>query len=221
MAADPLSGEIYLVGDVQAPNGNSSGALGALTPAGAPDTTFGGGAGYVVADPTGTQPSGFYDVAVQTVSVNGQPVRRLVVAGTFEPSAQDPDLGYVAAYTLGGALDTTFGIGGSFTLAGAAGGNSPNFTSLVVEADGSIVVGGAQYLGGGQERLVGHLTASGSADTSFGPDGTGFTALQDSPLASAVHGLAIDPTNGGILACGVSWDSGSYPHATIMRLTAP
>jgi uncharacterized delta-60 repeat protein len=219
VAADPLSGDLYLAGTVNVPN-SESGALAALTPTGAPDTTFGGGAGYVVADPTGPQSSEFSAVAVQTVSVNGQAVRRLVVAGQSQSSPQAPGLGYVAAYTLGGALDTTFGIGGSFTLAGAAGGINPYFRSLAVEADGSIAVGGDQYLGGGPEMLVGHLTASGSADASFGPDGTGFTAVQDG-AESLVYGLAIDPINGSILACGFTSDLYGHSHAAIIRLTAP
>jgi uncharacterized delta-60 repeat protein len=227
VAADRLSGEIYLTGYVNVPNpsANTTGALAALTPTGALDMTFGGGAGYVLADPTGPQVSQFSDVAVQTVSVNGQPVSRLVVAGQswVQTPASGYVSGYVAAYTLGGALDTTFGIGGSFTLAGVAGGIAPGFNSLAVEADGSIVVGGGQFYGGGTgyaEMLVGHLTASGAVDTSFGPDGSGFTAVQDG-TQSDVRGLAIDPTNGGILACGDSDDGGNQPHAAIIRLTAP
>jgi uncharacterized delta-60 repeat protein len=213
VAADRLSGELYLAGDV---NAGDAGALAALTPTGALDTTFGGGAGYVLADSTD-----FADVAVQTVSVNGQSVSRLVVAGASW--VQVPASGLVTAYTLGGALDTSFGIGGSFTLAGVAGGTAPSFSSLAVAADGSIVVGGGQFYGGGTgyaEMLVGHLTASGVADTSFGPDGTGFTAVQDG-RQSDVRGLAIDPITGDILACGDSTTSDGFPHAAIVRLTAP
>ncbi len=210
VAADQLSGEIYLAGDVNATN---TGALAALTHTGSLDTTFGGGAGYVLADSTQ-----FSDVAVQTVAINGQPVSRLVVAG--QSWSQTSAWGLVAAYTLGGALDTTFGIGGSFTLAGVAGGTAPTFTSLAVEADGSIVVGGYPSSGDYPEMLVGHLTPSGVADTSFGPDGTGFTAVQDGSECD-VRGLAIDLINGDILVCGDNRDSSNQPHAAIIRLTAP
>ena len=123
-----------------------------------------------------------------------------------------------AAYSLGGVLDTTFGSGGLFTFAGVAGGTNPGFNCLAVEADGSIVVGGGQG-GDNPEIIVGHLTASGAADTSFGPDGTGFTAVQDG-TQSYVRGLAIDPINGDILACGDQSDSTGHPHAAILRLTA-
>jgi uncharacterized delta-60 repeat protein len=211
VAADRLSGEIYLAG--YNPTGDI-GELAALTPTGALDTTFGGGAGYVLANSTD-----FYDVAVQTVSVNGQPVSRILAAGVTWVQSPGPPSGIVAAYTLGGTLDTTFGNGGSFILAGVPGWPNTGFNALVVEADGSIVVGGGQgqSYGGNGEMLVGHLTASGLADPSFGPDGTGFTAVQDGPQSS-VRGLAIDPTNGDILACGGQINP---LDAAIIRLTAP
>jgi uncharacterized delta-60 repeat protein len=210
VAADPLNGEFYLAGFSTPPNSSAgTGILAAVTPTGALDTTFGGGAGYVLGDSTG-EATQFNDVAVQTVSVNGQQVSRLIVAGGV---VQTPVSAFVTAYTLGGALDTTFGIGGSFTLAGLAGGYASEFNSLAVEADGSIVVGGDQLYGSGSyppsEMLVGHLTASGVADTSFGPDGTGFTIVQNG-VSSGVSGLAIDPRNGDILACGTG----------VIRLTA-
>jgi hypothetical protein len=68
--------------------------------------------------------------------------------------------------------------------------------------------------------LVGHLTASGAADTSFGPDGTGFTSVENG-RQSDVWRLAIDPINGDILACGDQWDSNGEPHAAIIQFTAP
>src|SRR5262249_51510506 len=112
VAADRLSGEIYLAGTVNFTLADGTqlpmGCLAALTPAGALDPAFGGGAGYVLADPTGSRLSEFYDVVVQTLTVSGQPVSRLLVAGLGGP----PNVHYqgvVAAYTLSGTLDTTFG----------------------------------------------------------------------------------------------------------------
>jgi uncharacterized delta-60 repeat protein len=211
VAADPLSGEIYLAGFA---GYHDIGALAALIPTGALDTSF-GGTGYVQANSTD-----FYDVAVQTVSVNGQPASRILVAGETWLQSPGPGSGIVTAYTPGGVLDTTFGNGGSFTQAGLAGGIGPGFNSLVVEADGSIVLGGGQSYGGGYaEMLVGHLTASGVADTSFGPNGTGFTVLQEGNTSS-VRGVAIDPTNGDILAAGEDMDNSGLRHGAILRLTA-
>ncbi len=165
-------------------------------------------------------------MAVQTLTVNGQPVSRILVAGVALTSTGPT--AFVTAYTQAGALDTTFGSGGSFLTAGTSNGFNPVFSSLVLEADGSIVVGGKQtydaadgtYYHYHLEMLVGHLTADGTADTSFGPDGTGFTLVQDS-LDSHVLGLAIDPIDGGILACGISNTSKTSAQAAVVRFTAP
>ncbi len=228
MAVSP-AGEIYMAGAALVTRADGTqvdvGCLEAVTPAGALDTTFGGGAGYVLADPTGSQSSHFYDVAVQTLTVNGQPASRVLVAGQAWGPSAPPYYGVVAGYTPGGALDTTFGSGGWFTTAGTSSGYAPIFYSLALEADGSIVVGGRQaYIAGDgtthTEMLVGHLTAAGAADASFGPDGTGLTAVQDGPTSKAV-GLAIDPTDGGILACGVSNLPNGTGLAAVVRLTAP
>ncbi len=203
------------------------GCLAAVTPAGALDETFGGGAGYVLAYPPGSQESGFYDLVVQTLTVNGQTVSRLITAGN--DSNADPSgnpAGFVSAYTLGGTLDTTFGSGGSYTFVSPPGEYS-HFNSLALEADGSIVVGGDQYYLAADgnyhpEILVGHLTAAGVADTSFGSDGTGFTTVQDGQNSEAM-GLAIDPRNGDILTCGYTTKTGSPApwEADILRFTAP
>jgi uncharacterized delta-60 repeat protein len=217
------SGEIYLAGEMRwtRSDGTSvtTGCLAAVTPNGALDRTFGGGAGYVLADPTGSQPSHYYDVAVQTLTVNGQPVSRIVVAGVAPDNTGQTAL--VTAYTPGGALDTTFGAGGSFTIHGPA----YTFTSLALEADGSIVVGGYEVYTAAdgtnhREMLIGHLTAGGAADLTFGPDGSGFTTATPA-VDSQVNGLAIDPTDGGIVSCGWVQPAQGARQALIARLTAP
>lgn len=219
------SGEIYLAGYVQFSSMTvPDGCVAAVTPSGALDTTFGGGPGYVLADPTGSHESEFYALAVQTLTANGQTVSRLLAAGDIT-DATGNWAGLVSAYTLGGTLDTTFGSGGSYTFVNPPG-QSSQFKSLALEADGSIVVGGYQTtpLTNGtiySEMLVGHLTAAGAGDTSFGPSGTGFTAVQDG-LNSGVRGVAIDPRDGDIVACGYTYPtSGAAEQASILRLTAP
>jgi uncharacterized delta-60 repeat protein len=225
VAVDGLSGEIYLAGMVKVPAGNITGCLAALTPAGALDTAFGGGAGYVLADLTGSYEIAFHDVAVQTLTVNGHAVSRVLVAGLDAPPA-DHFSGVVYGYTSAGALDASFGSGGTFSIPGLGTGYNLQFSSLALEADGSIVVGGYQtYIAADgraySEMVVGHLTAAGAADAAFGPAGTGFTVVQDG-LDSKVRGVAIDPTDGGILACGDSDSTRqSPPQAAVARFTAP
>jgi uncharacterized delta-60 repeat protein len=159
-------------------------------------------------------------VAVQTRTVNGQPTIRIIVAGYSESATEDE--GLVSAYTPGGALDPTFGAGGSFTTQGPA-----NYTlnSLALEADGSIVVSGleAYFDAAGAvhyQMPVGHLTVDGAADPTFGPDGSGFTAVAAGGDTEG-NGVAIDPTDGAIVACGWVQPAQGRPQALIARLTAP
>jgi uncharacterized delta-60 repeat protein len=230
VALDRLSGDVYLAGEVTV-NGTdgsptSAGCLAEVTPAGALDPGFGNGAGYVLADPTaGDVGSQFNDVTVQTVTVNGQATSRIVVAGQgWNASAA---YGIVSRYTAAGLLDASFASGGIFSGYGLTGGRNAFFTSLGLAADGSIVVGGYQWYTaadgtGHSEMLVGHLTVDGAADTSFGPDGTGFTVVRDG-LDSRFLGLAMDSTDGSILLCGSSSSSSatSSVQAAVVRLTAP
>jgi uncharacterized delta-60 repeat protein len=217
------SGEVYLVGSVQfAGMTYRDGCIAAVTPSGALDTTFGGGSGYVLADPTGTQYTEFQDAAVQTLTVNGQSVSRLIASGyidTPQPDgSRDPGFeAYVAAYTLGGALDTSFGSGGRFIDSNP---NLADSSQLTLEADGSIVVEWIQSVVTPAQLVIGHLTANGTADTSFGSDGTGIVAISDG--ISWWTGVAIDPTDGSILACGVTRaTNNSLQQAAVVRLTAP
>lgn len=224
VATDPLNGEIYLAGSVTSPITNyNTGSLAAFTPAGALDPAFGGGAGYVLGDPTGSGFSHFYDVAVQTLTVNGQSTSRILVAGDAGSLSGGPGLGIVYGYTSAGVLDATFGSSGTFSYAPAGTGYNTSFASLALEADGSIVVGGHQFdtATGYPEMLVGHLTANGTLDTSFGNE-SGFTVLQDGGIFSRVYGVAIDPIDGSILGCGFTdLTNNTTPLGVVFRLTAP
>jgi uncharacterized delta-60 repeat protein len=216
------SGEVYLAGHVQLAGMTlPDGCLVAVTPSGSLDPAFAGGAGYVLADPTGNSESAYYGVAVQTLTVGGQPVSRVVVAGYV--TTHNYDAGIVSAYTLGGALDTTFGSGGSFIYANQPGQESTLFYSLALATDGSIVVGGEHntYGPGGVSTamLVGHLSAAGTADTSFGTAGTGFVVVADG-RSSLVRDVAIDPADGSIVAAGWTYITNAR-QAAIVRLTAP
>jgi uncharacterized delta-60 repeat protein len=223
------TGEIYMVGatDVTRADGKlvAVGAIEAVTPAGAPDAAFGGGTGYVLADPTGTRGSHFYDAALQTLTVGGLPTTRLAVAGSSWNPDNSQSYGIVSRYATDGTLDTTFGQAGTFTTATADPLDKTFFRSVALQADGSVVVGGYQNYTAGDgttrsEVLLGHLTADGAADTTFGAAGTGFFLLQDY-YASTVKGIAIDPTTGDILVVGTDTAPGGRPtESLIARFTA-
>ena len=163
-------------------------------------------------------------MVVQTLTVNGQPTSRLLVAGLDAPPATHFS-GVVYGYTSAGVLDASFGSAGTFSIPGLGTGYNLDFTSLASEADGSIVVGGYQIYAAAdgtyhKEMVVGHLTTNGAADASFGSDGTGFAVVPDG-WNSKLVGLAIDPTDGGILGCGISNLQNGTGLGAVIRLTSP
>ena len=135
-------------------------------------------------------------------------------------SSGSAEYGTVLRYTTAGAVDTTFGQSGTFTTGLAR----STFQSVALEADGSVVVGGYQFYAAGTpagQMLVGHLTADGVADAAFGPDGTGFTVVQDG-YDSWVFGVTTNPPDGGILVAGPSSATHtSGAQAVVARFTAP
>ena len=68
------------------------------------------------------------------------PAGRIVVAGDAQFSSNGPSQMAVARLTSSGALDTSFGSGGSTVI--TTGANGGSLTSLVVQPDSKIVVGG-------------------------------------------------------------------------------
>ncbi len=138
-------------------------------------------------------------LAIQQTSGGGY--RILVATEDYSNSTYH---GMIVAYTSDGQLDTSFATNGIFlsTLTGG-------FDALEIEADGSIIVQG-DYLVPDASSIVEHLSADGTIDTSFGPDGTGFIVLWPTRSA-ACYGLALDPQGNVIFA--------SYQNIT--RITAP
>jgi hypothetical protein len=147
----------------------------------------------------------FDGVAIQQESPT---LYEIVVSGSGSSSS------VVGRYFLSGALDTSFGGAGTgfFTT-----GSGLTVNTLRLAADGSIIVAGSQSYdsNGDTEMMVGHLSAGGLLDTSFPPNGTGFSYAMIG-VNSSGNSLAIDPNDGGILACGVG--SGT---AALARFTAP
>jgi uncharacterized delta-60 repeat protein len=193
MAITP-SGGVVMVGAA----GLSAEVL-ALTATGQLDTSF-NGTGYRVDNFNGD--TAYDDVTVQPTAGGGY---RLLVSGDVASS------GLVVAYTSGGQLDSTFATGGVFTTSAAV-----ELMKISLAADGSIVVAGyADYTspdGSGTTLVaVGHLSAAGAVDTTFGTGGTGMSLIPSSD-ASNPTGLTIDAL-GRIVLC----DDGGL----LARLTAP
>jgi uncharacterized delta-60 repeat protein len=155
--------------------------------AGALDPTFGSG-GIV-----NTAPSGIaYAVALQT---DGK-----IVAGGDSGSGPFS----VARYTTTGALDTSFGNGGSVAVS-FFNKTSTHLGGVALDSSGRIVLAGNSYSPKIQDNLaLARLTSSGSLDTTFGNKGKVLTPLSGSELDAVV----IQP-NGQIIVAGWGGTSNS------------
>ena len=107
-----------------------------------------------------------------------------------------------ARYTSAGALDPSFGNGGTITY--DVGTTNDAIAAIAVQSDGSIIVAGAGDIGGASV-LVTRLTPAGAPDLTFG-GGTvivrvpGLAALTDLGAADATEGLAVQPDNKILIA---------------------
>ena len=108
----------------------------------------------------------------------------------------------VARYNANGMLDTSFGVGGKVTTDM---GQTENASSVVVQPDGKIIVGGGTYpifpSSGGQFALV-RYNSNGSLDTSFGDDGIVQTTFSTSGCYASALALQ---TDGKIVAAGTNY----------------
>jgi len=208
--ADGPSDSIVLApnGDILLCGSDSKGDadLVAFTSQGTVDTTFGGGNGWIeYAPPAGYSAYAFSDMVLQgsQLVVAGQ----VGTAGPF--GGTGTWYGVVSRYSLAGVLDPTFATSGYY-ITSFLGGLGP----VAVAADGSIIVAGVEnYLPTGSttyasEMVVGHLSANGVPDTTFGSDGSGFVAIQ--AVANGVSGMALDGAY--IVLAG---------NSTLVEVTAP
>lgn len=161
------------------------------------DTTF-GSAGFRVVDVgAGTGDSGG-GVAVQADG-------RILVAGSTYDSVAKVYAISVVRLDVDGNLDPTFGAGGKAVL--PIGTGAVNVSSMVLQPDGDILVGGSGYgVGtGGSDFLVVRLDATGRPDSDFGVGGKAFVGVAGS--TDQGQALALQP-DGKIVVVGSSSSDG-------------
>lgn len=135
-------GKVLIGGEFTSVNGITRTRLARLTATGTLDTTFNPGSGA--------------DATVNLLVL--QPDGKMLVGGNFAHFAGVACAGLVRV-NADGTLDTTF------VYNGAAGGTP---TSLVVQSDGKVVLGGSFYTDGGNTWLSAfRLNSDGSTDTTF------------------------------------------------------
>ena len=142
------------------------GSVGVVVAAGGGELDPAFGAGGTVTTAIGTGVDLANSVAVQADG-------RIVAAG-YSSNGADDDFA-VVRYLANGALDTSFGTGGKVTTAIGAG--SDVASSVVVQADGRIVVAGYSTIGGNVDFAVVRYLTNGALDNSFDTDGQVTTAI--------------------------------------------
>jgi uncharacterized delta-60 repeat protein len=162
-----------------------------FTTAGALDTTFGGGDGWVRTD-FENQDRG-WGVELQS---NG----KIVVVGVCDYANEGGgDDGLVARFTTAGVLDTTFS--GDGKICQDHGGSTEIYRDLVIQADGKIFAAGNTNNGGsGADVAAARFTTAGALDTSFSGDGL---AQYDGGSTHEEYGMSVtQAANGNMLIAG-------------------
>lgn len=158
-------------------------------PNGTLDTTFGTG-GIVLTD--------FGNTCDVATAIAIQADGKIVVAGIADRTGNKKFA--LARYTTVGALDGSFGSGGTVATDVNSENNSGYATALAIQSDGKILVADYAEIGGKDQFVVLRYTATGSLDNSFDGDGIVTTAFTDSAYANA---LALY-SSGIILVAGYS-----------------
>jgi uncharacterized delta-60 repeat protein len=181
-------GKIVAGGSTESGSSDTDFALARYNPDGSLDTSFDAD-GKVTTDLGG----GDYVEAI-AIDANG----KIVAGGVSYPPANGFSLA-LARYNADGSLDTSFDADGKLTE--EPGYNDQPLTSLVIDGDGKIVVGGADGVGVGADFAITRYNSDGSIDTNF--VFTGWSYARD-----VVQDLAID-ANGMIVAAGSTAPVGS------------
>ena len=153
--------------------GPADGAGGAL------DTGFGQG-GTVT---TAIRPDGSDAYALAL-----QPDGKILVGGSTTTGSESEFA--VARYSAAGALDPSFGTGGTVTT--AIGSFYDHVRALLVQPDGKILAAGGSYDGSEYEVALVRYNPDGSLDSSFGSGGKVTTATSG-PGGGEAYALALQP----------------------------
>ncbi|MDB5045436.1 MAG: hypothetical protein JWQ08_1486 [Deinococcus sp.] len=121
-----------------------------------------------------------------------QPDGKIVVVGGATNAGNEERFG-VARLTASGTLDSAFGTGGKVVTA-FAGSSADRAAAVLVQPDGSVVVGGQASFGSsasGVDFALARYTPSGTPDAGFGTGGQLTTAMTAGSAADGVHALAL------------------------------
>ena len=172
-------GKIVVAGAARFSTGNKA-VVGRFATNGALDTTF-GSAGWF------SSTFGMADGYADGVAV--QPDGKIVLDGTGSTKGAHDVIAF-ARLTSAGALDSTFGSGGTTVVADPGGDNDAS--GLALQPDGKIVAVGDFYAASSDSVRLVRVDASGNLDATFGSGGiatpTALTRVSGSPAGVALQG---------------------------------
>ena len=167
------------------------------------DTTF--GISGVAAAPTSVNGSMFSSVQIQS---DGKIVATgpVVIDGNSQV--------FIVRFNTDGSVDTSFGTNGVITT-------QVGFVSaayaLVIQDDGSLVVGGISQSDGPGQLMIARYDSSGDPDLSFGTNGITISPISD--VFCTITGLALQD-DGSIVACGSIYNDDGTINFLVVRYTS-
>lgn len=174
-------------------------------PAGSVDTTFAGGTSVV---DFGGKDDYARALARQTDG-------KVLIAGYAPGAGGEGQVFVLTRLTFDGALDSTFGQGGTVRLNFGAGNDQAY--ALAVQPDGKIVVAGFADAAGNRDFGVARLNADGTPDASFGSGGRVTVAVGAGE--DRAHALLLQP-DGKIVLGGTSASGATGLDFAVVRLTS-
>jgi uncharacterized delta-60 repeat protein len=196
-------GRIVLAGTMEGAVHDDACAIAVLTPAGAPDDSFGTN-GRVVLDYDPGRANPCMDLQVQ-------PDGRIVLVGSRDTGSAEGTRDFMVIRLLGdGSLDESFSGNGyafaNFALPGPFVRSIDQANAVALQPDGAIVVAGrAERSVGGHEVAVARFLADGTPDDSFGTNGRVWFGIEDDSLTvDEAMAVAIQP-DGRIVLAGASY----------------
>jgi uncharacterized delta-60 repeat protein len=176
-------------------------ALARYNPDGTLDNTFG------INGKVSTERRLFSDVAAAALQTDGH----ILVAGTVFNEFRNSFA--VARYTTDGTLDISFGENGFAII--PVGGNNDLASSLVIQPNGSILVGGASNTQEKNRFSLIRLTFFGSLDTSF--NGTGKIEIPVGAVEDISRSIGLQP-DGKIILAGSSAINFTASNVSLVRI---
>ncbi len=129
-----------------------------------------------------------YDVAIQSDG-------KIVAVGTYQDYQLGPYYTAICRYNTNGQLDSTFG---NYGIVRLIFGTDNGLTTIKIQADQKIIVGGYAQIGLTNQFTIARLGPTGLLDSSFGINGIVVTTF---PNNSVIYDMLL-AQNGSIYACG-------------------